>query len=141
MIFKKRSYVPMTRADWAWVLACFFCGTLFAVCELVVETGQSRISPGAEGSPYAREITFETNGDIQKIIQAVHVAAPDSHAVFSTHPHFDFLSDWFAAVFSVLMISCLFRIFEKICGRLLGLPVRVGIGISSPQPSPPENQS
>jgi hypothetical protein len=112
------------------------CGTLAALLGLAVERGEEM-----NRQTYGHRISFETHGDRQAIIAAVQSAAPDSHLIpYSTHPSYNFFSDWFAATISILLASCFFRILEKICGRLLGLPRREGFSLARPESLKEENR-
>lgn len=128
---------PMNRVDWAWLMAAvifgLFCAGLAIAPELFnggprqvsnfnFETGkwEDSVKPA-----YTSRITIETSGDVKKMLQAVHDIDPDSFAVPSSdHPRLtgaDCASMILGGVFSMIMISFLFRITVKICERILGI--------------------
>jgi hypothetical protein len=128
----------MNRADWAWLMAAVLFGLFFASLAILPE-----ISNGAPrqvtkfnyttGSweesvkpAYTRRLTIETNGDIQKMMQAAYEIDPDSFILPSAdHPKlrgYDYFQIFFGGVFGMVMVSYLFRIVVKICQRILGVP-------------------
>ena len=132
-LFTRRS---MNRADWAWLMAAVVVGLFLGGFALLVDmsgggprqvttfnydTGkwEERTAPA-----YTKRLTIETNGDIQKMMQAVHEIDPDSFTLPS-RAHSGLSPDEYApellgAVLGTVMFSFLFRIVIKICGRILG---------------------
>jgi hypothetical protein len=136
-MFGKRVSRPMTRDDWAWLMAAVLFGLFFSCLALLAE--------GSAGGPrevikynsatgkwdqsiqpaYKVLITVETNGNVQKIIQAAHDADPDCSTLLSSdNPKLtasECFQILFGGVFGMRMISFLFRIVVKICERILGV--------------------
>jgi len=126
----------MNRADWAWFMAAVLFGLFFAILALLselsngvprqvtnfnFETGkwEESVKPA-----YTRGVRIETNGDVQKMMQSAHDIDPDSFILpYAVNPKLkadDYFQIFVGGVLGMVMISYLFRIVVKICGRMLG---------------------
>lgn len=133
----KRLTTPMTRKDGATLLACVICGLFIEGGVLLVAWSDSQphratnfnYTTGAFEDrvvpAYRSQVTVQTNGDVQKIMQAVRLADPDSQVLPSAInrglDHFDYGANFVGGFIGVFMFVILFRIVEKICGRVLGV--------------------
>jgi hypothetical protein len=140
---------PMNRADWAWLMACAVSGVILAVFTTVPEAiyenqphyGTTVTCTFQDGKPgpmhtetfevphYSRQIIIQTNNDkirdIVMAIDALKLERKDMDLTTSVTPvyhlnFFDFMNVVFEATFSIVVVSYLFRIVVKICGRILG---------------------
>jgi hypothetical protein len=140
----KRLTRPMNRADWAWFSTCVAFGLFVATLATLSEIGDSRPSYGTkytfatvDGKPvaetveplvipsYATRITILTNGNARDLIQAAHNTDPNIEtSITSNHPRMR-VSEYFFILFvstiAFMLFSYLFRISEKIIGRILGV--------------------
>jgi hypothetical protein len=152
MSFGKRVSKPMTLREWSWVLTSVLFATLIVGFAAFVDWDETQAHYADQYSfttvdgktvsssheriatePYRKLLTIETNGDMQKIIQAVHDVAPDSFIVTSSNlpdnSWGNYLADWFGCILTILTVSYLFRVVEKIFLRILGGGDNVTSGI------------
>lgn len=148
MAFGTRMSKPMTRKDWAWLLACVVCGLTLVLCIVIPEAIYNNARPygtrytfttsddGKTTSSqveqfivpvYNREVSFRTNDHLQEIINAVEKL---NRKDIETHVAYigpqpltasDVATSAFEAILLFAMATKLFSIVEKICGRLLGI--------------------
>ncbi len=136
---------PMNRADWAWMLAAVIVGLFVGGFAILADVSDSRphlipkynfTTEKWEEHAYTKRLIVETNGDAQKINQAVHDADPDSYvrgfAAHQAEVPGGYCFDLFAGIFCTVLISFMFRIVVKICGRILGTKVDVAEIVRDP---------
>jgi len=136
----------MRREDWAWILACIICGLAFAGFAWLIQATADQPRYGTrytftttDGKPgtetveqfvepvYTSRITILTNGHVQEIMHAVSQLGikdisirPSSNRTPKWELPDYFASIW-AGIFGFLIATYLFRILEKICGRIIGV--------------------
>jgi hypothetical protein len=127
---------PMNRTDGAWLMAAVIVGIFlsgFAILPEISQGGTRQVTKFNDKTgnwdesvepAYTKRVTVETNGNVQKIVQAVHDVDPNcSTLVSGDHPTLtgpEFLQILLGGVFAMVMFSLLFRIVVKICHKILG---------------------
>ena len=110
---------PMNRADWAWLMAGAACGFFVAALAIVPEIGADQPRIGTNWTFVTSDDLKTTSTKKEQVIEPAY-----THLIRSLdHPKLtgkDVLEIVSESIFACVMISLLFRIVVKICGRVLG---------------------